>query len=55
MKVKATDKFSELDSSSSYQGLGRENFRKLKGGLEIELDSIPKELKVYLKEVKGGK
>ncbi len=55
MKVKAKAKFSELDSSSSYQGLGRENFRKLKGGMVVEIDSIPKHLKDYLEEVKGGK
>jgi len=55
MKVKATKKFSELDSSSSYQGLGRELFRKLKGGMVVEIDSIPKHLKDYLEEVKGGK
>lgn len=53
MKYQATKKFKELDTSSSYRGLTRDQFRALWAGRKIEINSPPDKLveEKYIKRV----
>lgn len=56
MKYKPTKKFKELDSSSAYQGLEKDQYNKLESGKAVEIDSPPERLIIekYIIGVKDG-
>ena len=44
MKYKRTEKFSELDYSGNWAGLGKDLFTKLEAGKTVTIKNPPKEL-----------
>jgi len=54
MKIKRTKKFSQLDYSGNWAGLGKENFIKLEAGKTVECDPPGSLLKdKFVEEVKN--
>jgi len=54
MKVKATEKFKELDTNYCYQRVGATAYRALRRGEVVDLKKIPEHLLVgkYVEKVK---
>ena len=44
MKYKRTNKFSELDYSGNWAGLGKDLFRKIEAGKTVTIEKPPKKL-----------
>ena len=54
MKIKATEKFSKLGSSSNWAGFGKETYNKIEAGELVDCDCPDHLLKDgYVKEVKS--
>ena len=54
MKIKRTKKFSELDYSGNWSGLGKANFIKLESGKTVECEPPDHLLKgKYVEEIKN--
>ncbi len=53
MRYKRTKRFSELDSSGNWAGLGKDKFTKLEAGKTVSIKTPPKELvdKKYIKKI----